>query len=102
MGRSKLIKITANAVFAIIALDFLLCEFKYVIEFQPRDFSLKFIQTLVDYAVVMVELQRAIGFLQEFAILGKAIYVIPPVLVIDDCVGIEPLIDFLAPQPFLE
>lgn len=57
---------------------------------------------IVDYAVVMVELQRAIGFLQEFAILGKAIYVIPPVLVIDDCVGIEPLIDFLAPQPFLE
>ena len=29
----KLIKITVNAVFAIIALDFLLCEFKYVIEF---------------------------------------------------------------------
>ena len=33
--RGKFIEITVNAVFAIIALDFLLCEFKYVIEFQP-------------------------------------------------------------------
>ena len=52
----KFIEITVNTVFAIIALDSLLCEFKYVIEFQSRSFSFKFIQTLVDYAVVMVEL----------------------------------------------
>lgn len=69
----KLIKITVDAVFAIIALDFFLCKFKDIIEFQPWSFSFKVVQTLVDYAVVLIELQSAIGLLQEVTILCRTI-----------------------------
>lgn len=69
----KLIKITVNTVFSIIALDFFLCKIKDIIEFQPRRFSFKVVQTFVDYAVILIELQSTIGLLQKGTLLCKTI-----------------------------